>query len=103
MRSRMKGIIEGWFMYALFSLGLITDPDVLSQLDHRKGKCEKCPLKSGKWCSSRKSVQKVIHIRKRFGSIKTESENITGCGCYLDAKYFASFEKTKCPMGKWQK
>ena len=97
----MKSIVQGWFMYLLYSLGFITDGDILNQLSHRMSKCENCPLKKGNFCSRHNHIEKIVHVKKQYGSVKSERKIISGCGCYLKAKYFSDFKLTKCPLGKW--
>lgn len=98
----MSEILKGWIMYLFYLWGFINDPNVLRQVEHRKSKCEKCPLKKSGWCSKKKSINKIVYVRKGFGSIKSAVEKISGCGCFLKAKYFSSFSTSKCPLKRWE-
>lgn len=98
----MKSILEGWFFYLLYSYGFIVDIDILKQINHRKSKCDNCPLKKGNWCSKKKYINNIVYVRKGFGCIKSAVEKISGCGCFLKAKYFSSFSTSKCPLKKWE-
>lgn len=88
-------------MYFLYSINLITDENILKQLKHRESKCKGCPLKNRGWCSKYRTTEKIIHIKKELGSVKTIRKLIRGCGCFLKAKYFVEFGKTKCPLNRW--
>lgn len=98
----MSAILEGWIMYFFYLWGFINDHNITKQVEHRKSKCEKCPLKKGGWCSKKNSIEKIVHSKKPYSSVKSERKTISGCGCFLKAKYFSSFNKTKCPLKKWQ-
>lgn len=70
---KIKSIINGYFLYFLYSSGLLTDYNILSMVGQRSLKCQHCPMNKKGVC--------------------------TACMCWIKAKVFSS--KEYCPLGKW--
>lgn len=87
--KKIKIIIQAYSFLLLYRLGLLED-SYTETLRQRENACKECPLRKGKWCSKKKVVIKNLKI-------------ISGCGCYLPAKYFSQDTSTPlCPMDKWK-
>ena len=95
----MREIIRGFTLLALYKLGFIKDYKFLSVIGQRRVACNTCPLRSGNWCSKKKSVSEIdYNHRGVFRKITTKV--ITGCGCFLPAKIFTS---SHCPLNRFAK
>ena len=95
----MKDILQGFLYLTIFKIGLIKDHKLLSVIGQRKVSCNSCPLKSGNFCSKKKTVS--INEYKHKGIFKSVlTKLIQGCGCYLPAKYFSN---SRCPLNRWKK
>lgn len=91
----IKDIWNGLFNYTLHFLGF-TYPDWDKVYDQRLRACETCPLKSGIWCSAKKSVR-VINNQKLL--IKNPTGVVTGCGCVRKLK---AATQSPCPLNRWE-
>lgn len=102
MFKKATNIIEGYFFLTCYKLGLITDRKILSVVGQRKVACNSCPLKSGNWCSRKKSISVKTNEMQMtpFGFYDYVYKKISGCGCYRPSKIWTDSE---CPLNKWEK
>ena len=95
----IKTILQSYFLMLVYKLGLYDDEDT-AVVKQREKACEECPLRTGQWCDSNKTVS----IIKKGGNTFRRSL-VIGCGCFLPAKYHARTEpqETLCPKQAWSK
>lgn len=107
MFKKLTNIIEGYFFLTCYKLGLITDPKILSVIGQRKVSCNSCPLRTGNWCDKKKYISVKTNEKEMtpFGFYDWKYKKISGCGCYLGAKWFSELDFTEnpCPRKLWKK
>ena len=90
--GKITAILQSYLFMLLFKAGFINDVRYKRVLRQRMSACEDCILRSGNWCSKKKSIVSITQGRKY--------KTITGCGCYLGAKVFDD-TPNPCVMNKW--
>lgn len=93
MIQKIKAILQSYLFMLLFKAGFIGDVRYKRVLRQRMSACEDCILRSGNWCSKKKSIVSITQDRKY--------KTISGCGCFLPSKIFDS-TPNPCPKNAWE-
>ena len=87
-----KQILKGTLWYFIYKLNLLPDAKK-DDLERKMAICDKCPLKSGIFCSSKKQLMTYEKVNGSWTPIRK-----TGCGCIRMLKALST---DPCPIGKW--
>ena len=102
----IKTILQSYFLMLVYALGLYDDEDT-AVVKQREKACEECPLRTGQWCDSKKtiSIQTTEKAMNPLGFEDWVYKKVVGCGCWLIAKFHARTEpqETLCPKQAWSK
>lgn len=93
MIRKVKAILQSYLFMLLFKAGFINDVRYKRVLRQRMSACEDCILRSGNWCSKKKSIVTITQGRKY--------KTISGCGCLIWIKIFDS-TPNPCPKNAWE-
>ena len=93
MIQKIKAILQSYLFMLLFKAGFINDVRYKRVLRQRMSACEDCILRSGNWCSKKKSIVSITQGRKY--------KKISGCGCFIPSKIFDS-TPNPCPKNAWE-
>lgn len=96
----INSILKGMFMWLIERAGLIPE-EMKPVIEQRKKACSECPLRSGNFCSIRKSI--IVRTGEKemtpFGFEADVYKKIKGCSCWLPFKRLTS---SPCPRGVWE-
>lgn len=93
MIEKMLSIIRAYIFMLLYKAGFINDVNYKRVLRQRMSACEDCILRSGNWCSKKKSIVSITQGRKY--------KTIMGCGCFIPSKIFDS-TPNPCLKNAWE-
>lgn len=91
--EKILSIIRAYIFMLLYKAGFINDANYKRVLRQRMSACEDCILRSGNWCSKKKSIVSITQGRKY--------KTIMGCGCFIPSKIFDS-TPNPCPKNAWE-
>lgn len=100
MFKTIRPILSSYFQMIVYYLGLYPE-DMAQVVKQRKWACQDCVLRSGNWCSKKKHAS-VINYKHTNVFKNKETQVITGCGCWINAKIFYQ-GKENCPLKRWKK
>lgn len=100
---KLPRVLNAVFLFVVYKLGLYDDADT-AVIKQREAACEKCPLRSGNWCSSKKFIDVKLNRPKNGPFFRERYKRVTGCSCYLPFKYHDRKEPQIeiCPRKIWK-
>ena len=96
----VTSIFKGMFLWLINKAGLIPE-EMNPVIEQRRKACEECPLRSGNFCSMKRSIYVRTGEKEMtpFGFETDAYKTIRGCSCWLPFKIFTS---SPCPRGVWE-